>query len=190
MSPLASQPSRLMKTLRQAQDERIAAHAEPVEVERQSVFHQPAREVARLFGASEAQWRASGPSATRRSALPTRKSLRGCATDSIRTRSQRHGPTCLSEGGRCSRLRGQERHSHRPSRGCATVWQAALRGVDCASRVSVQWIVDSRAPISQGPHSLRQGARHDMALRPALAALRLALEHVVGATGATVDGSF
>jgi hypothetical protein len=44
--------------------------------------------------------------------------------------------------------------------------------------VAYYWpFVDPRAPIAQGPHSLRQGVlADDMAVRPALAALRRAWE--------------
>ena len=47
--------------------------------------------------------------------------------------------------------------------------------------VASYWpFVDPRAPISQGPHSLRHGVlANDMAFRPALAVLRRAWEDVV-----------
>jgi hypothetical protein len=57
--------------------------------------------------------------------------------------------------------------------------------------VAYYWpFADPRAPISQGPHSLRQGGlANDMAFRPALAALRRAWEEVVGATVGRQTGS-
>jgi hypothetical protein len=51
--------------------------------------------------------------------------------------------------------------------------------------------VDPRAPISQGPRSLRNGTlANDMAFRPALAALRQAWQEVVGETVRPSDGFF
>ena len=58
--------------------------------------------------------------------------------------------------------------------------------------VAYYWpFVNPRAPISQGPHSLRNGVlANDMAFRPALAALWAAWEQVVGATVRPSDGFF
>jgi hypothetical protein len=57
--------------------------------------------------------------------------------------------------------------------------------------IAYYWpFVDPRAPISQGPRSLRRGVvANDMAFRPALAELRLAWEEVVGATCGRQTGS-
>jgi hypothetical protein len=58
--------------------------------------------------------------------------------------------------------------------------------------VAYYWpFVDSRAPISQGPRSLRNGAlANDMAFRPALAALRQAWQELVGEAVRPSDGFF
>jgi hypothetical protein len=52
-------------------------------------------------------------------------------------------------------------------------------------------LVDPRAPISQGPHSPRNGAlANDVAFRPALATLRQAWQEVVGEAAQPSDGFF
>jgi hypothetical protein len=58
--------------------------------------------------------------------------------------------------------------------------------------VAYYWpFVDSRAPVSQGPHSLRNGTLAiDMAFRPALATLREAWQEVVGEAVRPSDGFF
>jgi hypothetical protein len=58
--------------------------------------------------------------------------------------------------------------------------------------VAYYWpFVDPRAPISQGPHSLRNKVlANDMAFRPALADLRRAWQHVVGEPVRPSDGLF
>jgi hypothetical protein len=58
--------------------------------------------------------------------------------------------------------------------------------------IAYYWpFVDPRAPISQGPRSLRHGVlANDMAFRPALAALRRAWQDVVGETVRPSDGFF
>jgi hypothetical protein len=58
--------------------------------------------------------------------------------------------------------------------------------------VAYYWaFVDPRAPISQGPHSVRRGApANDMAFRPALTALRRAWEDVIGGSARPSDGFF
>jgi hypothetical protein len=58
--------------------------------------------------------------------------------------------------------------------------------------VAYYWpFVDPGAPISQGPHSLRNGAiANDMAFRPALTALRRAWQAVVGEGVRPSDGFF
>jgi hypothetical protein len=58
--------------------------------------------------------------------------------------------------------------------------------------VAYYWpFVDPRAPISQGPHSLRNGAlSNDMAFRPALATLREAWQEVIGEAARPSDGFF
>jgi hypothetical protein len=58
--------------------------------------------------------------------------------------------------------------------------------------IAYYWpFVDPRAPISQGPHSLRSGVlANDMAFRPALAELRVAWQDVVGEIARPSDGFF
>jgi hypothetical protein len=60
------------------------------------------------------------------------------------------------------------------------------------SCVAYYWpMADSRAPISQCPHSLRNGPlANDMASRPALATLRQAWQEVIGEAARPSDGFF